>query len=152
MPLLDTAHFGAIEYEETSVLEFPDGIPAFEEETRFVVIERAETAPVVFLQSARRADLAFLTLPVRLVDPTYRSAIGPEDLDTLGLNGDRQPEEGREVITLAIITIDPQKKTTANLMAPIVINCATRRALQSVQPESGYPVRFALPGKAEAGR
>jgi flagellar assembly factor FliW len=151
MPIIDTPHFGRLEYTEDNVLEFPFGIPAFETETRFMALERPETAPVIFLQSLSRPELVFMTLPVSLVEPGYRSDVSAEDLEALGLVTDRQPEEGREVLTLAVITVDENRVATANLMAPVVVNVATRRALQTVQPDSGYSARHPLPGEHSGG-
>ena len=147
MAVAETAHFGAVDYAEDSVLHFPDGLPAFETERRFLLIERESDAPVVFLQSLDSAALVFLTLPVRMVDPGYAGRIGPEDLERLGLLADRQPEEGREVLTLAIVTVGDEGAASANLMAPVVVNLATRQALQSIQPDCGYSAAQPLPGR-----
>ena len=152
MPQIETPHFGLLEYTDDKVLDFPHGIPAFEVERRFLALERPETAPVIFLQSLSRAELVFMTLPVSLVEPGYRGAMSPEDLEALGLQADRQPEEGREVLTLVLITVDEHRQATANLMAPVVVNLATRRAVQSVQPGSGYSPRHPLPGGCGAER
>ncbi len=138
MPQLATANFGDIDYREESVLEFPEGLPAFEQERRFVAIEEQATSPVIFLQSLARADLAFITLPALLVEPGYRPALSAEDLQALGLAAERQPEQGAEVLCLAIITISEGRPPTANLMAPVVVNLRTRRALQAIQSEAGY--------------
>jgi flagellar assembly factor FliW len=53
MPSVDTKYFGSLEYREESVYEFPHGLPAFENETMFVLIEQPENRPLVFLQSLR---------------------------------------------------------------------------------------------------
>jgi flagellar assembly factor FliW len=147
MPQVQSPHFGAIDYTNSAVLEFPEGIPAFESEKQFLVVERAETAPVVFLQSVASPGLAFMTLPASLVEPGYRLELAAEDLESLELDAARQPEEGREVLTLAIVTVDGDRSATVNLMAPVVINLKTRRALQAVQPGSGYSARHPLPAR-----
>ena len=146
MPRLHTTHFGTLDYEESGVLLFEQGLPAFESEREFVVVERPESAPVVFLQSLRNPELVFVTLPVQTVDPGYVPAIAHEDLEALGLDPTRQPEEGREALLLLIVTIGDggAPEATANLMAPVVINLATRRALQALQPSSGYSARHPL--------
>jgi flagellar assembly factor FliW len=145
MPVIESPHFGAIDYTEDKVLDFPYGIPAFHDQTRFLALERPETAPVIFLQSLSTPELVFMTLPVTLIEPGYRSDVGPEDLEALGLDASRQPIEGAEVLTLAVITVDDQRVATANLMAPVVVNLATRRAVQAVQPDCGYSPRRPLP-------
>jgi flagellar assembly factor FliW len=146
MPQVDTLHFGAVDYDEHSVIHFPEGIPAFDTETHFVMIQQESTAPVLFLQSLQRADLVFMTVPAGLVDPSYRGSPGPEDIETLELPAGGEPEEGKQVLTLAIVTVGEDRIATANLMSPVIVNLATRRALQSVQPWSGYSARHPLQG------
>ena len=138
MRQLHTAHFGTVEYQEDSVLDFPQGLPAFEDETRFLLIEQPATAPVIFLQSLQSPALAFITLPVLLVDPSYQLAVPAEDLQILALPEDRQPVIGTEVLCLAIATVTPGFPPTANLMAPVVVNLAARRAVQTIQPNVPY--------------
>src|SRR5262245_52244382 len=57
MPETLTKYFGPIEYREADVAQFPTGLPAFEDETQFLVIEPPASAPIVFLQAC--GDLAF---------------------------------------------------------------------------------------------
>jgi flagellar assembly factor FliW len=147
MPQVDTLHFGTIDYGEDSVIHFPEGIPAFETEKVFVMIQQESTAPVLFLQSLQRADLVFMTVPATLVDPGYRGSLAPEDREALELPAAVEPEEGKQVLTLAIVTVGEDRTPTANLMAPVIVNLATRRALQSVQPWSGYSAQHSLQAK-----
>lgn len=151
MPTAHTAHFGVIEYSAADVIQFPEGLPAFEDQTEFLAIERAASAPVVFLQSLREDRLVFITLPALDVDADYRLAISPEDLAALELDPTRQPHPGSEVAALAIVTIQATGGATANLMAPVVINQATRRARQVLQPCAGYSHQHPLAGAGGAG-
>ena len=125
-------------YSEESVFEFPWGLPAFEREKRFVLIESPENAPLVFLQSLADPGLCFLTFPILVVDRDYQLGIVPEDLAALELNTDRQPELGVDVMVLALLSLHDGFSATANLMAPIVINLGTRRALQAIRCDSLY--------------
>ena len=143
-----TAQFGEIEYEEPAVVHFPQGLPAFENETRFLLIERTETAPVVFLQSLDRERLVFLALPARLVDPAFRVELQPEEREVLGIEAGSDSEEGRDLISLAILTVREGVAVTANLLAPIVIGARSRRALQVIQADSSYRVDQPLGGPA----
>jgi flagellar assembly factor FliW len=138
MPTLSSRHFGPVEYQSDAVLEFPAGLPGFEQERSFVPIEHASSKPIVFLQSLTRPELCFITLPVRVVQPDYGLAIPAEDLRTLGLAEARQPEIGAEVLCLAIVSVAEGKLPTANLLAPIVVNLRTRRGVQAIQEDSAY--------------
>lgn len=132
MPVLETRHWGAIEYESSRVIEFPAGLPAFEDARLFLRIEQPDTAPLVFLQSLTQPELVFISLPVEGVVPGYRLTLGAEETEALEMDG-----RGGELEALAIVTIR-DGKVTANLMAPVVINRANQRAVQAIQSESGY--------------
>ena len=141
-----TKHFGIIDYEPDAVIEFPLGLPGFEQETRFVALEQPATKPLIFLQSLSRPDLCFITMPVRAADPHYRLSVSPEDLQLLELPVTRQPEIGSEVLCLAIISVGEGRSPTANLLAPLVVNLRSRRAVQAIAPDSGYSHQHPLLG------
>lgn len=139
--------FGLIEYTPDAVVEFPEGIPAFEQETRFVLIERPESAPLIYLQSLSNADLSFATLPAKCVDADYRLQLTEEDFAFLGSPEVRE----EEVLCLVILTVTDKDMPTVNLKAPVVIQRRTRRARQVIQFESGYSFRHPLPVAVEEG-
>ena len=142
----ETSQFGVIEYDEAAIVHFPAGLPAFEKETRFLLIEQSESAPVVFLQSLATPRLLFLALPARFVDPGFRLELVPEEREALGIGAERELVEGEELVSLAILTVREGEAVTANLLAPVVIAARTRRAMQIIQPDSGYTVNQPLTG------
>jgi len=145
MALIETEYFGTISYREDSVFEFPAGLPAFVNEKRFVPIESPQHSPLLFLQSMARPSLCFLALPIQVVDPGYRLAVCREDLVTLELAPDRQPELASEVAVLVLLSVHDGLLSTANLMAPIVVNLKTRRALQAIRQDSVYSHQHPIP-------
>jgi flagellar assembly factor FliW len=138
MTQVETKYFGSMSYSEESVFEFPLGLPGFEGEKRFVPIELQQHAPLIFLQSLSQPVLCFLAFPILVVDREYRLAITREDLAALELDPGRQPELSSEVAVLGILSLHDGFSATANLMAPIVINLKTRRALQAIRQDSRY--------------
>lgn len=146
MPRCESTQFGLMEYDEAAVVQFPNGLPAFENETRFLLIEQSETAPVVFLQSLATPGLLFMALPARFVDPGFRLELLPEERETLGLAAEEgsaagAPEEGVDLLSLALLTVRRDSAAvTANLLAPVVIGARSRRAMQIIQADSGYRV------------
>ena len=150
MPVLETKNFGRIEYEPGDVIEFRRGLPAFEDQTEFRLIGGPAGRPLGFLQSVRRPELAFICLPARAVVPDYRLSASPEDLEEVGWQkGGGAPES--ELVCLAIVTVREGAPPTANLMAPVLINPATRRGVQAIQADSGYSHRHPLAPGAEEG-
>lgn len=132
--------FGLIEFTGESVVEFPEGMPAFEQQTRYVLIERPDSAPLIFLQSLDDPQLCFVTLPVGCVDARYQPRLEKSDFEALGM----QTFDDQEVLCLVILTIPAQGPPTVNMMAPVVIHRRTRRARQVIQFDSGYSFRQQL--------
>ncbi|HXA51319.1 MAG TPA: flagellar assembly protein FliW, partial [Candidatus Acidoferrum sp.] len=87
--------------------------------------------------------LCFITMPVLSVDPRYRLKVNSEDLGEIGLPTARQPKIGEDVFCLTVLSIR-EAGPTANLMAPIVINLKTRRAVQAITADSDYSHQYEL--------
>ncbi len=144
MPLAVTRHFGTIEYSPDAVIRFPSGLPAFEQEKEFLLIERPATRPLVFLQSIGAPEVCFVTLPVQVVEPAYEPSFLAEDLSALGLPPERTPRIGAEVQCLAIVTVSEDAMPTVNLLAPVLISPENRRGVQAVQAGTRYSHRHPL--------
>lgn len=138
MPQIATKYFGLIDYSDDTVLQLPNGVPAFEDQKRFVAIEQPATSPLVFFQSLDRQDVCFVTLPVLTIDRDYQLGICAEDLITLGLSPGRQPEIGTEAGCFAIVSVTENRPPTANLLAPIVVNLTTRTTVQAIRLDDRY--------------
>src|SRR5947199_175302 len=72
MPTAQTSNFGVITYNPDAAIEFPRGLPGFDDRRRFVVLQFPDTAPLTFLQSLDASELCFISMPVLAVDPDYR--------------------------------------------------------------------------------
>ena len=71
MPDCLTKYFSKMDYTEDSVIRLPNGLPGFEHESEFVLIDQPQNRPLVFVQSLRTPDLCFVALPVLSVDSAY---------------------------------------------------------------------------------
>jgi flagellar assembly factor FliW len=148
MPLVDTKYFGTLTYLAESVFDFPLGLPSFESEKRFIPVELPEHAPLLFLQSLEQSELCFLALPILVVDGEYRLAVSREDLTTLELDTTRQPLLASEALVLALVSLHDGFSATANLMAPIVVNLKTRRAVQAIRQDTVYSHQHPIAARA----
>jgi flagellar assembly factor FliW len=140
MAFLETPRFGKVEYGEEAVVEFAEGLPAFETDTLFVLIEPPETSPVVFLQSLVHPELCFTTAPAVCIDKGFRLKAMDADLEPIG-------GAAADLLCLAILTLREGRPPTANLMAPVVIHRRTRKARQVIQYDSGYLFEHPLGGE-----
>ena len=151
MSICETKYHGRIEYSDDTVLDLPAGLLGFEEHTRFLPVEVPATRPIIYLQSLLKPETCFITLPVLVADPVYQLAMSLEDIRFLGLDPGITPRIGCHVICLAVITIQTGRPTTANLMAPVVVNLDTRRGLQIISTDQAHSHRYEfLPSKETA--
>ena len=116
---------------------FPYGLPGFEQEQRFRLVEHPKLAPLVLLQSEETADLCFVTLPVATLVPGYHLAVAESEYEALGLNP-AASAAGPSVLALAIVTLPENGPASANLLAPVVINLSSGRAVQTVRADQQY--------------
>lgn len=130
MAVCQTEHLGLVEYDDTSVVEFREGIPAFPDAIQFVLIELPSMTPLIYLQCLSDPKLCFLTVPAICLDSSYRLTVGEEELREIG--------GGEEHLILAILTASDHAPPTANMVAPVVIHRGTRRGKQMIQLEGGY--------------
>lgn len=131
MPRIETS-LGPLDYEDSAVIEFPAGLPGFEQRTRFLLVERPDLRPLVLLQSVDEPALRFLTMPVHVVDPGYHLSVSADDLRVIGVEG------AEKLLALAIVCLRDGQPPTANLLGPVVINQAANRGTQAVRNDTIY--------------
>jgi flagellar assembly factor FliW len=140
---LAVTRFGQTEQIEViagEVLSFPHGLIGMEHLWQFVIVDDSRIAPCRWLQSLQVPALAFVIADPRLVLPEYVPHLPEEDAADLEL------EDNPDVDVWALLTIHPDPaQSTANLLAPIVVNRRTRRGKQVILSESRFALRHPLP-------
>jgi flagellar assembly factor FliW len=152
MPSAPTTYFGELDYDSDSVFEFPSGIPGFEQHTQFLLVEQAQSHPVVFVQSLLSPDLCFIALPVLVVDPQYRLELSEEDLASVKFPDSTPPRLGEDVACLALVTVTENSEPTANLRSPLVLNLKQRLGIQIIHQDVGYSFRQPIRTHEESTR
>ena len=134
MRKITTTRFGEIEEDESKIVHFAAGLPAFEDEHEFIII------PYVFLQSVTTPDLAFLMAIPFIFFPDYEFRLEDDVLESLAL------ERQEDLLLYTLLTIPGKdiREMTANLLAPIVINSRTNEGCQIVLDKSGYCTKHKL--------
>jgi flagellar assembly factor FliW len=151
MPQARTKHFALIDYDESAVLTFPAGIPGFEQSTRFLFIADAISAPLVFLQSLDDENVCLPAIAALAVDPDYELSLAGDDLESLGFTDAEQLPAGSAIACFAIVSVPAEGPATANLLAPVVVNLAARRAVQAVRADTRYSHQHPIIAIAPAG-
>jgi flagellar assembly factor FliW len=115
-------------------------IPGFVGLKRFVLTSLDETgSPISELRSLERPEIRFVVAMPGVFFSDYAIELDDQDCDTLGL------EEEADALILTVLTLGKDAaSTTANLLAPMVINARTRDAAQVILTGSDWPVRAPL--------
>lgn len=123
---------------ENVIFQFHDGLPAFETAKRFVIILNEKIKPFVYLKSLDFDDLGFVCVDPFLVCRDYSIKIPAKDLSLLEL------KEPGSALLLSMVTVESDpKNTTANLLAPIIINMDNLVGRQVILDENN-PVRYRI--------
>ena len=99
MRKITTTRFGEIEEDESKIVHFAAGLPAFEDEHEFIIIPYDEESPYVFLQSAVTPDLAFLMAIPFIFFPDYEFRLEDDVLESLAL------ERQEDLLLYTLLTI-----------------------------------------------
>ena len=137
--IIKTARFGEVSYREEDVLFFPRGIPAFENNHKWILAGSDDSA-IKWLQNIEDGDLALPVTSPDAVRPDYNARI-PED--ELKLVGSVNPADLALLIVVSIPRSAPWNMT-ANLRAPILVNLKTRKAVQVIALNEEYPIRHVI--------
>ncbi|WP_083982187.1 flagellar assembly protein FliW [Actinomadura hibisca] len=136
--------------EETSVqasagtdalptIELAAPLPGFPQHRLFALVRVDDEGLLYALKSLEDPNLRFLVIAPDPFFPDYDPEIDEDSLAALEVTG-----AGQLLVLLIVTASGSISEATVNLMAPIVVNFATRRAVQVVLAGSDLPVRAPL--------
>ena len=133
--LIKTKYFGEIQIDEKQIIDFPEGIPGFQDDKQYIMI-RDEDTDFTFFQSLKTEDLCFITLPPVLIVGDYGFDISKETVEKLEL------EKAEDVLVYSILNIpEDYKKMTANLKAPVIINIKNNKGIQELLDDDKFDLK-----------
>lgn len=136
---IKTRDFGEQVISEDKILNFPNGIFAFEDEHRFIMFSPlGEDVYPAWLQSVDNENLCFIVFDPEQIAENYSVTIDEECLSAVQLGENAKPH----LLVLAVVPGE-YKETTVNLKSPIVINADKMLAAQTIAAES-YPIKFPI--------
>ncbi|MGC9456915.1 MAG: flagellar assembly protein FliW [Halothiobacillaceae bacterium] len=136
---IDTPMFGAVEIDEEQVIQFPLGLPGFEDHHRFKLFHEEGKPTVFWLQSLDDADLFFSVIQPEMLNIGYEFTLTEEEEKALDVSDVSD-------LFLMVITAknaqsgNPDEKVPgnqdlrANLNGPLVINGRSRKGIQKALP------------------
>ena len=134
--VLNTKRWGKLEIDLDEEISFERGIPGFEENKRFVLLDSDDIKPFYWLVNIEDPDLAFV-----LVDPqNFLSDYQPKiyESDMVELKSD--PNDTLMIFAMITLSSDPVK-STANLLGPLLINITKKLGKQIVVVDEQYSTK-----------
>ncbi|MFA9458575.1 flagellar assembly protein FliW [Halalkalibacter sp. AB-rgal2] len=136
---IKTKYIGEIDVKDEQIITFPTGIPAFDDETSFVLHPFDEQSPFLVLQSTKSVEIAFILVNPFDFVPNYEVKLQESTKEQLNI------EKPEEVSTYVLLTVkEPFAETTANLQGPIIINVRTNKAKQILMSDSSYTTKHQI--------
>jgi len=145
--LVDTKYLGKQDIEEDKIIYFETGIPGFQEEKKFVVLDIPGNDVMQIMQSLQNTNLAFfITNPYHFYRD-YSFKLDDGVIDSLAI------KDEKEVVIFVIMTIqDPFENSTLNLRAPVIINSVKKIGKQFILNDDDYPLKAAIQQSAKESR
>lgn len=138
---IQTKHFGEREIDKSRLIFFEDGIFGFEEYKEYVILYDGEEngSSFCWLQSTEEVNLALPMIDPSLFFPDYDPEVSGALISRIG-----EPiEEDLSLFTVVVVPDDITKMTT-NLMAPIIVNNKTKKAIQLIVEDETYDIKTNL--------
>ncbi|MBD3419445.1 MAG: flagellar assembly protein FliW [Chitinivibrionales bacterium] len=125
--------FDDLVYSKEDIITFPAGIPGFENNKQFILLQVPDLNPFEWLACIDGSQLRFVVVNPMLFMPEYAPDVKKEQLAELEIDN---PED---VLLYSVVTIkENPAESTANLVGPIVINKTKNIAKQVIIEDDRY--------------
>ena len=133
---IETGKFGTVDFEETDIIRFDQGIIGFPELFNFIILTPESDTPFKWMQSLDNLDITFVIINPQLIDRNYKIKINRNNIKSL------KAESIDNIELYSIITIpENPKDMTVNLLGPIILNKENRTAKQIVLEKTSYSTK-----------
>lgn len=139
--------FGEIEINDDEILEFDFGLPGFENLQKFAVISQG-TEPIMWLVSLEDENIALPIIDPWIIRVDYDVKIPKEAVETLKL----EKEDDVKVWSVLVIPRENPENMTVNLLAPIIVNKKSKKAMQVVLDTDEYDIKHDVKEEMERSR
>ncbi len=126
---IKSSFFGEQSIDPSTIISFPNGIPGFEDQTRFKLFHQEGGNPLIFwLQSLDDESLIFSVAQPSIFNINYNFVLSDEEEATL------EVEDSADILILIILHKDVSDQPTikGSIKSPLIINSAKRIGLQKV--------------------
>lgn len=130
---------GFVRYTKEDMIFFPQGLLGFEKKKHYILVEREEFHPFVWMLSTDEPGLSFLMVNPLIFLPDYSPNISKRELNEL------QIDSPQSLQMYVIVTLNKDMyKTTGNLSGPILLNISKRIGKQLVLLDDKYSTKHPI--------
>jgi flagellar assembly factor FliW len=133
---IETQRFGVIELSEEEIISFPHGVIGFPKDKRFLLVPHNRSAYLAWLQSVDSSDLAFPVVSAHAFGERYPDVPIEPIVQSVGFG-----KPGDELAVMVVLSAPAGQPATVNLLAPVVVNTATRQGAQLILEGTRYTTR-----------
>ena len=136
---LEHPRLGVVEYDKESIINFPQGLLGFEKKKNYILVEREEYYPFVWMINVDDPNTSFIMVNPLIFHPDYNPNISKRELNELKI------DSPQSLLMYVIVTLnrDPLK-STANLSGPILINKDKKIGKQLVLLDDSYSTKHPI--------
>lgn len=139
--LIQTKYLGEILITEDQIIKFPQGILGFENNQEFIILNIIDNDNFKILQDLKHPNIAFFIINPWDFYKNYTVDLPDEELGKIGIF----PNQNNEFVVFNIVTLGKTfQESTANLLAPIVINTENKSGRQFIQNDTIYTTRHSI--------
>ena len=139
---IETADFGPQEIDPDSIIEFPKGIPGFENNTRFKLFAEDNAQHVLHLQSVSDPNLSFSIVDPSELNVFYEFQLDDDELELLGT------DNPQDMFVLVFTYRNPPPENTSDeanglafsFMNPLIINPNGQKGLMKVLSKTSQQI------------
>jgi len=122
---------GSLDISADKIIEFPKGLPAFEQCRQFTLVHEEGAKAILLLQSVDDPAVVFSIAGADSLGVNYEFSLNDDETAMIGLE---DPQDAAVAVIVRKLKGEQETPATvglqANFMAPLVINTKTRRGLQ----------------------
>lgn len=138
--IIETAKFGTVEVNKDLIFDFVLPIIGFSELKKYTIIDYKPESPFKWLQSMEDMELAFPVTLCSFFGIDYQFDIPDEEAEKLEI----ESVDDVFVCNIANIPASNPKDATINMLAPVIVNMANKKAMQVVLKDRKFQVRYKL--------
>ena len=137
---IESPHFGTIEVDDDKVIDFPQGLPGFEDCHHFALMHPdEEQSQLFYLQCVEQPEVSFSITSPDQFGLHYEFSLSDAELELVGTGSPA------DIAVMVLLRREPdvdgvKSPVRAVLTAPLIINLATRRAMQKSRSQIGCDI------------